>query len=293
MANSWHYKTSLKDEHFGVESDGQVSELQSNVIQISTKNTLQKIQNWIDSIHFKSVIGTVLKTFAFVIPLVATFFIMEKVGERQTLNSNAGSNQARLFFQASSISLPPDTSIQMLVNTDDPVSFIRTEVVFDPTKIRLLNDVDLGGSPLKRVISITPFTEANMSGKLVIVLAQDPANTTPVIGDFTLGVLSLSANNSEFNLSTDISYNLANSQIVNSNSSIFSITSLGMNVLVNPSVTPTVAPTPTQAPVVTASPSPVVSATPLVKSCNYCFKNKCNSVCDSKDNKLMCPDCSN
>lgn len=295
MAGNWHKSVSSKD-HLDLDSVGSQiprEDFSSSLIQVKEKNFKEKFKDKIKSMDLKSSFVLGLKYSLFMVPLVATYFLLNNIDQKQSLGTNAAIGNAKFLFQNSNIVLPPETEMQVLVNTDVPVGFVHSEINFDRTRVKLVSEIDVSGSQLKRVVKVTSMSEANSTGKIEIVLALDPASiNTPPSGGLQLGKFRIATNTQNTNLSSNLTFNISNSQVVNVDQSLLSLTSNNTTLTINPVATAT--PVATQA--ATASPASIVvpSASPDVPtvSCGRCHRNRCDNVCDTRrDNLNYCLDC--
>lgn len=295
MASNWNYKTNLKSNHFVAEDETSKMANETKVIQTTEKTALQMIKDWFSSTDFKFISKKIAKSLALMLPLVATLFLVREAQKRQSLDSMAGAGTAKIFFQTSQATLPPETSFKLLANTDGPVGFVRIELTFDKNLVKLTKEFDPSLSPFKRIVSISSMSEANVTGRMVIVMGLEPSSlSNPPSGDISLGTLWFVPNTTIPNVNTDVSVDSAKTQFVNLNQNIFNIQPISLQFSINPSATPTAMSTATPIPPIVTPSSTTISSTPITdpaKDCSSCHKRRCDNVCDSKRDGISCPDC--
>ena len=201
-----------------------------------------------------------LKYLLLAIPIIVSFFIFKEVQKRQSISTGALTHQASIGFQVESWVLPPESSFDIWVNSDSIVDFSDVEVTFDPNIIKLTGEVYLYPS-LTRIIKVTPMSEANTTGRISIVLGLDPSQiSSPPSGNFRLAKLSINTKTTSY-LNTVLGFNNANIHIVSGDQSVFSTTTTGLTLILNP--TPTPASTPVPTPTAVPSLAPTVAPTPV------------------------------
>lgn len=178
---------------------------------------------------------------------------------------------AQLSFSPNTISLPPNTTAGVVVNSGSAqIAFARIEITFDKTKVNLSSEINVDG-PLKAVIGKTSMANANATGQIVVVAAlcnaiDIPCTPQPAApsGTFELFKLPLTAVTTATGQTT-LSYTVTGSQLVDTAQSNVSLTATNKVVQLNP-VNNTVTPTTTVAPTLTAtttvSPSVTTTRTP-------------------------------
>lgn len=290
MASKWKYSKNLGDNHVGV-PDAPKMDFLADVMHANEKSAVQTLKSklrYFTSDYSPRKVVTVL---LYLLPLVATVLLVKEVQRRQSLNSNAGLGTAQLFFQSSQNTLPPTTEFTLLANTSGPVGFLKTELNFDPTKVLIASDLNVTGSPLKRIIKLTSASEANSTGRIEIVLALDPTDVSSApSGSFELARFTLSQNTSDINTNSELSINTSSSQVVNTDTTVFNVLGTNTQLSINPVETATpLAATPT-AISSTPQPSSVATTDTPIPDCRSCQKKRCDGVC-SKQEGSKCPDC--
>ncbi len=82
----------------------------------------------------------------------------------------------QVYLAPSTANLPPDKTLQLMVNSQTNVTaFVQTEVVFDPSKVQLAQS-PIAGPSLKKAIYQTELTEVNRTGRLKIAVGLDPVD---------------------------------------------------------------------------------------------------------------------
>jgi 4-hydroxyphenylpyruvate dioxygenase-like putative hemolysin len=136
------------------------------------------------------------------------------------------------------------------------------------------------------------MSEANVTGVIEIVLALDPNDlSNPPHTSMQIAKFTMDKNTDAQNVISKLGITINNSQIVNTNMSVYTITAVDTVLKVNP-VSPTATPVVTAGPNATATAVPVITSTPASSpDCKSCSKRKCDNVCDPKRDGVNCPDC--
>jgi hypothetical protein len=175
-----------------------------------------------------------------------------------------------LYLAPETSSMPPNITYQLMMDAKThQIGFVRAVLTFDRTRINLaseitttasLNQVDSNNNPW---IIRTSRTDANNSGKIILVLGLKPNSTAPT-GNFELAKLPFTAVTTTSNLSTAINFDSADIQLVNLSVNQLAFTSKSASITLNPSgPTNTPAPNPTATPT-PSGPSPTPGATTTV-----------------------------
>lgn len=270
------------------EEEAPLKDIESSVVSIAKgKNQFfRKIRSGFESAYRKSKPN--LKYTLLVIPIIATYFIVQQVQRSQTLKIGAATHSASVSFNLQSRNLPPAATFGVWISSDTPVAFARVDISYDASLVKLTQDPQLVG-PLTRVIKMTPMGEANTTGKISLILALDPANkNAPPTGPFQIANLVFDSNTTTSNVNTSLNFDTGTIQLVATDQIAFTVTAAGSNLTLNYVATPSPTPTlsPSQTPVITSSPKP--SQTP---SCSFCRGKKCNNTCDRNESTLLCSDC--
>jgi hypothetical protein len=143
------------------------------------------------------------------------------------------------------------------VTTDSPLTFVNVEVSFDPTVIKMTQEVALTTSAWGRVVQQTTMASANTTGKVDLMIGLDPLHIqTPPIGTFQLATLQFGANTTAPNATTTVTISSASSQLVAVDTTVFTVTTADSSIIVNPLPTPT--PTLGVTPTSMIAPSPTI-----------------------------------
>lgn len=289
MASRWNYKVSSK-KRLDIDTPVAHVDLTSSIIHSNEKRPFDRIRDGFIHLISKDNLKLGLKYLVFIIPLIAMFYLANNVYERQSLDSKAGVGQASLFFQSDSLTLPPDSDLTVIANSSGPVGFAKVELNFDTTKVKLVSEIDVSISPLKKVVKISSMSEANLTGKIEIILGLDPSFVSnPPSGSFQVAKFRVASNTGNNNVTNSVSFNTSNSQLVNLDQTLFNLTATNLSVLINPvaTATPILATTPSPTTQVSMSSTP----TPVGKDCSACHKRRCDNFCDSRRDGVSCPDC--
>ncbi len=92
--------------------------------------------------------------------------------------SKAAVGDPDIFFEPQSVNLPPNSAVKLFLNTkNQPIGFIHLQLKFDPAKINLTQEIVTHS--FNRVIQKSSQTEANRTGKIILVLAVEPGQQPP------------------------------------------------------------------------------------------------------------------
>ncbi len=199
--------------------------------------------------------------------LITGYIISQATLHQQGLPIRAGTNTVRISIQPATNSMPPKTIFQIWATANNPVAFVTIKIVFDPTVVNLTGEVSTGPSPLTRVIKKTSMNEANTTGIINLTLALDPAKrSSPPRGTFEVATLPMAPNTNQ-NVITTLHMDASVMQVVNPDSTIFTITTIDSTLTLNPpppTATPTATPTPTAAATATPRASHTPTPTPAI-----------------------------
>lgn len=110
--------------------------------------------------------------------------------------SKAALNPASLYINPASANSPPETTASLMVNTSgNSLAFSAIEIRFDPSVLQISSEVTT--SSFFNPISVTSQSDANLSGKIDVVLGLSPQNTVnPPSGSFGLARFNILPKNS-------------------------------------------------------------------------------------------------
>ncbi len=178
----------------------------------------------------------------------------------QQVTTRATTHQATVTVLPAMLSLPPNGTMQLWATTDSPTAFVNVQLTFNPAVVKLTAEITLTTSAWGRVIKQTTMADANASGKIDLVIGLDPTHVqTPPNGTFQLATLQFGANTTNPNVTTTVVAS-ASSQLAAVDATVFTLTSVGSTITVNPLTTPTLGVTPT----VTPTPPPNDTTPPVV-----------------------------
>jgi hypothetical protein len=203
-----------------------------------------------------------VKYLLLIIPIIAIFLLVKAVQYRQSLNSRAGIHQASVAFQLQNWNLPPENPFEVWINSDSPVSFANISISFNPALVKLTHEIALSGR-LAKIIKVTTMSEANSTGVVSIVVGLDPTMVnSPPVGAFQVATLIFNANTQNPNITAMVNFNSSQMQIVASDQSAFQLTIANLNLVLNPTATPSPSPIPTLSPTPIPTPTRTPSTTP-------------------------------
>lgn len=190
-----------------------------------------------------------------------------------------------LTANPASATLPPNATIRLNLNAGaERIGFVKVVLTFNQAHINLAGEITTSTRLRQNRepaadpwITKTSMANANSSGRIVLVLALDELDRTNApTGTFEIANFPIRAVATQQNLSTQLNFTVAESQIVNTNTDALNITASGSTFNLNPAVTatptstptgtptntPTFTPTPTNTPTPTRTPTPTATRTP-------------------------------
>lgn len=187
---------------------------------------------------------------------VTMYFANYLIKQAQTYKAGAAAGNAQFFFEPSSLSLAPSNNVNLWVTVDKALGFVRAELSFDPSLLKLTQEISLGTPSLNRIVKLTSMAEANSTGKIAIILGLDPSMLSVAqSGSFKLATLNLATKVTTPNVSTSVQLVTNNLQLVDTGATVFTTTSTPLNLTLNPAASPTPTPTPTSSPIATLAPT--------------------------------------
>ena len=117
------------------------------------------------------------------------------------------------------------------------VAFARVVFTFDPTLGRLTSEI-LTTPQLSTIVEKTSMVNANSTGMVVIVVASSPSDSPPV-GLFELANFSLDSNTSFSGITTNLTFDSFDSQIVDRNGPQLTANYLDATIYIEGAPTPT------------------------------------------------------
>jgi hypothetical protein len=182
------------------------------------------------------------------------------------LRSIFAKDTSRLFFEASSNELPPNSNVRLMIDSGvEQVAFARIVFSFDPAAINLSDEINVSG-PLSNVVDVTTMADANASGLVEMDLGLPVENRdNPPSGIFEIANFNIHSVTAQINHQTAIDFSVDTIQIVDIAAENLLFDSESLVLMINPAaVSPTLGPTVTQTPtpVSTNTPTPTVAATP-------------------------------
>jgi hypothetical protein len=213
-----------------------------------------------NSIAFKKLISVAV--IAFAIPL--TVFLVIK---GLKLLSHAALSPVTLSFSQNPIVLntTTPTSVNVVLNAGtNQIGFVAVNYTFDPTKVKLTQEITTTTALKTIPVSTTTMAQANQTGNVTITLALSTADVAnPPTGSFQIASMSLQAISAN-QASSTMAFVPANTQVVDAPPAGVQPTSLTVNVTnstVSGSATPSPVPSVTPTPIATHTPTPVPTPT--------------------------------
>ncbi len=191
------------------------------------------------------------------------------------LGSRATGGEARLIFV-------PDAELVVRANTGlSKTGFVKVEWMFDPSKIRLASEI-MTTNTLKTVVQKTTMEQANLEGKVTIILGLAPTDLTAApSSDFEIARMQIETVSNTPNDRAELIFEIASLQVVEDDGTAMTViptnsgydlnvvtptVTTGPNLPTDPSVTPTpttpVEPTITGGPTATPEPTAIPTAVP-------------------------------
>ncbi len=144
-------------------------------------------------------------------------------------------------FEYASYTLPSSSAVRVMVDPGgNSIGFVKAEVVFDTTKVRLNQEI-VTSTKLQKKITVTSIVDANTSGKIEIILGLDPANSATAPNSlFELAQLFFTPINTTSNQSSVLSFAPSIMQVVNTSFNSYVPQTVNTNLNINQTnLTPT------------------------------------------------------
>lgn len=204
---------------------------------------------------------------AFDQPRLETFDIAEarlsSAASDATLTLNpTGGGGARLFFSPSPVSLPPNRSVELRLDSgSERIVFVHAEFTFNASKVNLSGEITTT-TQLGTVVQKTTAGQANSSGRVVVALALDTTQVgSEPSGNFLLATIPLTAVSSTPNDQDTLQF--TTTEVVNTATQALTVTTENGTINLNTGGgTPTRTPTPSRTPTPTRTPTPSRTPTP-------------------------------
>lgn len=202
---------------------------------------------------------------------VSVFLIYQGV----QLFTSAAANPVSIFFSPDPYTAGSAGGLRMNIDTrGSQVGYVRAELLFDRTRLQLSNDIATASS-LAQVIFKTPYTQANQTGQVLLILGVSPeqVNQAPS-GVFELARLSFNqvgqpTGTTSVSLATPaeaIDMNATNLTVEFTPASVlFAQTATAAPTAV-PTTAPSGTPAPTVAPTIAPTPGPVAEVVTIQKA---------------------------
>ena len=196
--------------------------------------------------------STFQKLILLAIVLLAMPLSISLVQRKTELRSKAQEQVVKMYFTPSQATIPPNTALKLMFDAQsNQLGFARVELAFDQTKIALTQEI-APTNLMSTVVTKTSLTDANTTGRILIVLGLSPANrATPQTGIFEFAEVAFGPKTQEQNQTTTVNLDTVGTQLVDMTSANLSFTGETATIVVNPvppTPTPTVSPTPTVPP---------------------------------------------
>ncbi len=231
--------------------------MKNSSLDISQTNPLMKLTS-VKSSKEKLIVSAIVLTV-----LIFVLGIGLSLSKSATNLGSKAAGTGTVFFTPTTQSLPPDATLMLQLDSRlTPVVFAHIEVNFDPTKVQLVQNVQLSNPKLTRVVVLTPSSEANTVGKVKIALGLDPLyKMTPPVGTIDLASLKFKSMTQDPNTVTNIIIDGLHQQIVGADSTTLGISTQDATLTLNPQPSPSPAASPS--PIASIPPSPSASPSPI------------------------------
>ena len=134
------------------------------------------------------------------------------------LNPSAAVSSVEFFFEPETVPIPPDTNFKLMIDPNSQgISFIRVNLLFDPSLVKLTSDITVNESLFALVNTPTSASDANSSGSIEIALMLKPGLKAPT-QIFEIATLPFSYTDTNTNGETHITIIDEDTQIVDTNS---------------------------------------------------------------------------
>jgi len=169
---------------------------------------------WYKRLFVNSIRTETIWRLSFVALLIVGFFIGRAMQQPQTTSTHAGNIYARISLVPLQTHLPPDTFVQVWATTDSTLTKGQFDIRFDQTKVTIVDAVPPKASAFAEGITITPVSQANTNGKLMIVFSQTPGTTmNNPNGTFQLANITFRNKSTTLNDSTGVNLDPQNTKL--------------------------------------------------------------------------------
>ena len=168
----------------------------------------------------------------FFLVFVSAVFLLTVIFVKHSSAAGLGT----LSFTTPNASPSASFSVNLNLDADVAVGFVRTEFYFDPAHLALSQDIT-PGDLFTQVISQTSLSEANSTGHVVLVygLPTDKVGqATP--GSQLIGTLSFNIVTANKNVSTQLNFNTEGIQVVGMDETALNISVVNLPLTLNPQV---------------------------------------------------------
>lgn len=179
-----------------------------------------------------------LIAFLILISLITSLFFLNQPFH---FFSKAATGDPDIFFEPQSVVLPPNSAVKLFLNTkNQPLGFVHLELNFDPSKINLTQEIT--PSSYSRIIKKSTMAEANLAGKIILILAAEPGQPLPT-GTVQIAQFAIKAKNKQ-TTSTNIALPTTSYQrLISTSPEVINFNTLPLTISLNPK-----APKPTRTP---------------------------------------------
>lgn len=180
------------------------------------------------------------------------------VRQIQRYSAGAALDTASLYFSPAQQNLPPDSNFKIMADMKtNQVGFVRVEFTIDTAKINLVSEITVT-SRLATVVQKSTMAEINSSGQGIIVAALSTTDRgNPLTGIVELANFNVHTVSAQANGATTLSITNSGVQLIDMQSQVVPFSSTSSNLILNASVSSTVAPPPP-----TSTPTQVSTGTP-------------------------------
>ncbi|MBU4078561.1 hypothetical protein KKE85_03075, partial [Patescibacteria group bacterium] len=204
----------------------------------SSRFTMEKVipQSWKEKAKqwLKNPQTRGLLTVAFL--FFSTIIVVLMVQGTYRFFSKAAPDKVGLSFVPQTASVTPTgpQQLKLWLTPTKALGFINVEVNFDKTLLKLNQAVSILDTKYSQVIKLSTPDEANADGKIIITLGLDPNQLNAVTAQaFALANLSFIANTANPNLTSNVTFNTTNAQLVATDTAVLTPTAINAILSIN------------------------------------------------------------
>ena len=123
--------------------------------------------------------------------------------------------KAKIYFEPAENKISGGSPVRIMANAlDRKIAFARVVFSFDPSEVQLGSEINTNGN-FSTIVEKTPISEANSTGKIVLVIASSPDDQKPE-GVFEIANMEFLPSDIRSSESQILNFDVADMQMVDS-----------------------------------------------------------------------------